>query len=186
MFKSILIIDCQNDFISGSLACDNGEIAVKNIINLLNINKDLKVFYSLDWHSENNKSFKINGGIWPVHCVANRFGAKLEESFYKELQHKNHSPNNKKILFLKGKNDYIEEYSAYEGENILGNKINEVLDKDVIVCGIASEFCVKETVEDLIRNGFNVELYIDGVAYVNKKEHEKTLNNLREQGIKFI
>ncbi|MCS4526051.1 isochorismatase family protein [Clostridium botulinum] len=40
--------------------------------------------------------------------------------------------------------------------------MNEVLDKDVIVCGIASEFCVKETVEDLIRNGFNVELYIDG------------------------
>ncbi|MCS4471204.1 isochorismatase family protein [Clostridium botulinum] len=51
---------------------------------------------------------------------------------------------------------------------------------------MASEFCVKETVEDLIRNGFNVELYIDGVAYVNKKEHEKTLNNLREQGAKFI
>ncbi|CBZ03024.1 nicotinamidase [Clostridium botulinum H04402 065] len=89
-------------------------------------------------------------------------------------------------MFLKGRNDHIEEYSAYEGENILGNKINEVLDKDVIVCGIASEFCVKETVEDLIRNGFNVELYIDGVAYVNKKEHEKTLNNLREQGAKFI
>ncbi|NFK16973.1 cysteine hydrolase, partial [Clostridium botulinum] len=35
-------------------------------------------------------------------------------------------------------------------------------------------------------NGFNVKLYIDGIAYVNKKEHEKTLNNLREQGIKFI
>ncbi|RFM21682.1 isochorismatase family protein [Clostridium botulinum] len=168
MFKSILIIDCQNDFISGSLACDNGEIAVKNIINLLNINKDLKVFYSLDWHSENNKSFRINGGIWPVHCVANRFGAKLEESFYKELQHKIIHLIIKNIVF-KRKNDYIEEYSAYEGENILGNKINEVLDKDVIVCGIASEFCVKETVEDLIRNGFNVELYIDGVAYVNKK-----------------
>ncbi|EJO5347589.1 isochorismatase family protein [Clostridium botulinum] len=186
MCKSILIIDSQNDFVSGSLACYNGQKAVKNIINILNNNKELKAFYSLDWHSENNKSFKINGGIWPVHCVANKFGAELDKSFYKELKYEKHSPDNKEILFLKGKDDCIEEYSAYEGENILGEKINKVIDKDIIVCGIASEFCVKETVEDLIENGFNVKLYVDGVGYVDKKEHEKTLNSLTKKGVKLI
>lgn len=186
MRKSILIVDCQNDFISGSLACNNGEEAVENIIKLLNQNKDLKVYYSLDWHSENNKSFKINGGIWPVHCVANKFGSKLHEKFYKELKNQNHSPNNEELLFFKGKDDYVEQYSAYNAENIFGHKINDVLDKDVIVCGIASEFCVRETIEALIEKGFNVEVYLEGIGYVERKGHDETLTNLKGKEVKFI
>ena len=59
----LIIVDCQYDFIDGSLACSHSREAVRNIIAFANAN-DVECMYTSDWHSKTNKSFKINGGIW--------------------------------------------------------------------------------------------------------------------------
>lgn len=186
MGKSILVVDCQNDFISGSLACQCAEKAVDNIIKFINNNKDYYVCYSCDWHTSENGSFKENGGIWPVHCVQNTQGAKLHSKFYKDIENCEQLPSEKNNIFYKGVHDEIEEYSAFSAKNIKGEFLNKKLEKEVIVCGVASEFCVKETIKELLKSGFNVSLYAEGVAYVDENGHKRTIEELKELGVEII
>ncbi|WP_027624269.1 isochorismatase family protein [Clostridium lundense] len=186
MGKSILVVDCQNDFITGSLACTNGEKAVENIIKLINNNKDSVVVYSCDWHKESNKSFKINGGIWPIHCVKNTDGAKLHNKFYNEIENYVQSPLKEKNIFYKGIDDVVEEYSAVNAKNIEGKSIEGKMSNEVIVCGIASEFCVKETIKELLKKGFNVSVYKEGVAYVEENGHREVFEELMRLGVEII
>jgi len=186
MEKSILVVDCQNDFINGSLSCLNGDEVVKNIVSFINLNENAKVFYSCDWHKKSNKSFKVNGGIWPVHCVENTLGSRLHQEFYENVKKRNQSANNKKNIFFKGMDDCIEEYSAFNAKNYLYENLNEKLKGNIIICGIALEYCVKETILQLLNNGFNVYLYLKGVGYITKEGYEDTLTYLKDIGVKFI
>ncbi len=184
MKKDLLVIDCQYDFIEGSLACGHANEAVRNIVNFIN-SHDLNVFYSLDWHNESNKSFKINGGIWPVHCVQNQKGSKLDDVFYEKVLDIKNRPYEKN-MFYKGMNDDIEEYSAFNAKNKDQYVLNKVLSDEVIVCGIASEFCVRETVLDLLKDGKKVELLLEGLGYVDEKEHMKNIEELKKMGVEII
>lgn len=62
--KTLVVVDAQNDFISGSLACQGSESALENIVKLIENDRDMAVVYTADWHSKSNESFKENGGIW--------------------------------------------------------------------------------------------------------------------------
>lgn len=186
MEKSILVVDCQYDFINGSLACEHGEEAVDNIIKFINNNKNYYVCYSCDWHIVANRSFKENGGIWPVHCVQNTQGANLHRKFYEDIENNEQLPSGESNIFYKGIDNDIEEYSAVNAKNIERKSIKEKINGNVIVCGIASEYCVKETVKELLKEGFKVALYEDGVAYVNENEHKKTLEELKSLGVEII
>lgn len=176
--KTLIVVDCQNDFISGSLACLNAEEAVEYIVKYINDN-DVRVVYSCDWHSEYNKSFEINGGIWPVHCVENTWGAELSEKF-KEVKYTDQSPIPDNI-YKKGQDDKVEEYSAYYAQNPKGEKIADIEAEEFIVAGIASEYCVRETVLELLKNGKNVSILKEGLGYVDKEEHDKNLETLKEK-----
>lgn len=98
--KTLVVVDAQNDFISGSLACQGSESALENIVKLIENDPDMAVVYTADWHSKSNESFKENGGIWPVHCVENTEGAALYKGFY-ELTRKDARPNENNV-FKKG------------------------------------------------------------------------------------
>ena len=104
--KSLIVVDCQYDFIDGSLACENAESAVKRIIRYINDN-DLRVFYSMDWHSRYNRSFKVNGGIWPEHCVQGERGARIHEDFFKLVEKDEARPSDENV-FYKGMDDEID------------------------------------------------------------------------------
>ncbi|RXM57781.1 cysteine hydrolase [Clostridium tetani] len=184
--KAIIVVDCQNDFISGSLACHMGKESVDNIISLINSNKDFKVFYSCDWHSKNNKSFKANGGIWPIHCVGYEEGSELHQNFYKNIENEKQSPLNKENIFYKGQDDEIEEYSAFYAKNSKGEILNNKIPKEVIVCGIASEYCVRETIKEFLKYDFTVSLFLDGLGYVNKEEHNKNIEELKKLDVNII
>lgn len=184
--KGIIVVDCQNDFISGSLACHMGEEAVDNIINLINTNKDSKVFYSCDWHSKSNKSFEVNGGIWSVHCLEHEKGSELHQNFYKNIENVKQSPLNAKNIFYKGQYDEIEEYSSFCAKNSKGESLNNKIPKKVIVCGIASEYCVRETIKELLKYDFKVSLLLDGVGYVDKEDHNKNIEELKSLDINII
>ena len=178
MNKSLIVVDCQYDFIDGSLACINAENAVKNIIDFINENPKLNVYYSCDWHSENNKSFKRHGGIWPDHCVQDKRGSEIHKDFYSKIKKRKNRPNPNNI-FYKGQDDEVEEYSAFEANNAKGHVLKDVMNQKILVCGIASEYCCRETALEFHKAGKDVEFLSDKVAYVNKDDHEKNLADLK-------
>lgn len=181
---SLVIVDCQYDFIEGTLACLHSREAVSCLIQFINTH-DVKAFYTGDWHSPSNRSFQVNGGIWPVHCVAGEKGAAIDHNFSDKVIKKDNKPFEGNI-FLKGKNDEIEEYSAFYGENEQGEVLKDVLSRHVYVGGIASEYCVKETVLDLLKAGHTVSLLEKGVGYVKREVHIKTLEELKKAGVKIL
>lgn len=183
--KQFIIIDCQNDFISGSLACHNADQAVSKIIDYLNDNPEATVFYSQDWHSPTNQSFEKNGGIWPVHCVKNTMGAALSKQFEAKLKHENHLPNEKN-RFLKGQDDEVEEYSAFFAENSDQGRLHNLLDDEVLIAGIASEYCVLETIKELRKRDIKVSVLKDGLGYVDPQTHEKAIRTYKELGVQFV
>lgn len=185
MIYSMIIVDCQNDFISGTLACKNAEEAVEQIIEFLNEQNDLDVFYSLDWHSPYNKSYKDNGGIWPVHCLQDTEGAKLEESFYSDVERSEFRPQPAN-LYYKGQDDEDDGYSAFEAVNEEDKILKDQIRQHVIVCGIATEFCVKETVLQLLEAEHSVSILTNGLGYVNEESHEEVLKELEAAGADLI
>ncbi len=179
----LVVVDCQNDFIDGSLACHHSHEAVENIVKFIKENKVSPV-YSMDWHSRENKSFKENGGIWPVHCVRDTQGSELSKVFFEKLDGKN-IPNEENT-FKKGMDDVVEEYSAFNSKNAHGTKIHELDAKTFYVCGIASEFCVRETVLELKKHGKNVLLLEDLLGYVDEENHKKNIEELKKMGVEVL
>lgn len=179
--KTLIIVDAQVDFISGSLACKGSDEALKHLVELIESNPDMAVVYTADWHSPTNGSFEKNGGIWPVHCVENTEGAGLYHGFY-TLSREDARPNDKNT-FKKGLRDDVEEYSACLGTNAAGDVLKEYVTGDILVAGFASEYCVRETLLGLREEGLNAALYLPGVAYVDEKDHEKNLVDLKQRKI---
>ena len=177
----ILVVDCQYDFIDGTLACGHSKEAVKNIIKFINANPDAKVFYSADNHSLNHCSYIPNGGTWPVHCQSGTHGAELHSSFAKDIENPEQRPNDYTVYY-KGENDSVEEYSAFEAKNIAGEKLCDILGHEVIVTGIATEFCVKESVVALLNSGRKVTVKSDMLGWVDAGGHKATLTELAEMG----
>ncbi|MBQ7578187.1 MAG: isochorismatase family protein [Synergistaceae bacterium] len=180
----LLVVDCQYDFIDGSLACAHSDEAVKNIAAFINSHPDAKIYYSADAHSPKHCSYIPNGGTWPVHCQADTHGAEIHEIFYQQIKNPSQRPNDENIYY-KGQNDSVEEYSAFEAKNKSGQKICDVIGKNVIVVGIASEFCVRESILALIKSGHNVEIFANCLAWVNEDEHKKNINELKSLGVKI-
>ena len=181
--KDILVVDCQYDFIDGTLACAHSEEAVKNIIAFINANPDARVFYSADNHSSSHCSYIPNGGTWPVHCQAGTHGAELHASLFTDITNPAQRPTEANTYY-KGENDSVEEYSAFNAKNKAGRKLNEELGQDVIVCGIASEFCVRESVLALKDSGRKVEVPEAMLAWVDAEGHKKNIAELSAMGVK--
>lgn len=183
--RQLIIIDCQNDFIDGSLACHHAFEAVDTIIEFLNTNEIEEVFYSLDWHSNTNQSFQENGGIWPVHCVANTHGSALSDKFVRNLKNERHVPSVSN-RYLKGMDDEIEEYSAFYAQSKDELVLCDQLDKEVVIAGIASEYCVMETVKACLNAGHKVYVLKDGLGYVDHETHQKALNEYEKLGVSWL
>ena len=173
---SLVIVDCQYDFIDGSLACSGSHEAVAYLINFIN-RHEMEVLYTSDWHSPANRSFKVNGGIWPIHCVAGEKGSALDRHFFADIIDVKNRPNEENI-FHKGMDDIVEEYSAFHGINKKGIPLGTMVTDHVYVGGIASEYCVKETVFELLKAGHKVMLLVKGLGYVDYNGHLAAIKSL--------
>lgn len=173
--KDILIlVDCQYDFIDGSLACQNSKNAITSLKKHID-DRDIEVRYSADWHSTKNKSFIDNGGIWPSHCVQYTKGAEIHEIF-QDLKDPNNRPSDLNVYY-KGQDDDIEEYSCFNAKRKDGKSIRENV-QNLEIGGIATEFCVKESVIAFSNEGIPVKVIVSGLAYVDEENHLKTLEEL--------
>jgi nicotinamidase/pyrazinamidase len=157
--KILLAVDLQHDFIHGSLPVPESELVIPEIDK---VKKDFDlVYFTLDWHPLNHCSFKEQGGPWPVHCVHHTAGAALHPDALAGLEEE-------RVRFiLKGCVQGPEEYGAFVGFDPQNQDLFEPGD-EVVVCGIAAEYCVLETLKNLyaisLEIGFTVKVYLEGTA----------------------
>lgn len=143
----LVVVDVQRDFF-----CPEGSLYVKGSEELpakiaaIAQNYDAVIF-TLDWHPANHCSFAAQGGIWPSHCVAYTQGAGLADEFAPILA----QGEDKYQLFLKGTDPNAEEYGAFDG--IAECRIVSWLQtaEKVAVCGIAGDYCVKESTANILK-----------------------------------
>ena len=189
--NALVVVDMLYDFIDGSLACQNAENAVAQT--LKHIDKQTSgqggeeheildmfpILFIRDHHPADHSSFKEYGGIWPSHCVAGTRGGEIHADLVPYV--------NEELTFDKGCDKTLEQYSGFDGVNNAGQTLGEVLDlldtTDVYVCGIATEYCVRNTCEDLMKAGFKVHLLKECIAYVDHDGHVKALEEMALEGI---
>ena len=189
--SALVVVDMLYDFIDGSLACLNAENAVKATLAAIDsktkgqggedheILDTFPILFIRDHHPADHSSFKDQGGIWPSHCVAGTRGSEIHQSLAPYAS--------EELTFDKGCDRDTEQYSGFEAVNNAGQPFAEVLElldtTDVYVCGIATEYCVRNTCEDLQKAGFKVHLLKDCIAYVDLQGHQKALAEMAVKGI---
>lgn len=189
--NALVVVDMLYDFIDGSLACHNAENAVKETLKYIDTQTNgqggeeheildtFPILFIRDHHPADHSSFVEFGGIWPSHCVAGTRGGEIHEDLLPYAC--------EELTFDKGCDKAVEQYSGYEGVNDAGQSLGEILElldtTDVYVCGIATEYCVRNTCEDLLKAGFKVHLLQDCLAYVDHEGHLKSLKEMAQEGI---
>ena len=189
--SALVVVDMLYDFIDGTLACQNAENAVKETLKQIDkltkgqggeeheILDTFPILFVRDQHPADHCSFTEQGGTWPTHCVAGTHGGEVHEDLKPYVR--------EELTFDKGYDKSLEQYSGFEGLNTAEQTLGEILElldtTDVFVCGIATEFCVKNTCEDLLKAGFKVHLLKDCVAYVTAEGHLKALEEMASKGI---
>lgn len=153
MKKVLLIIDPQNDFIWGSLPVEGAKDAMNKLSYHLASNKLYdQIIITADMHPDNHCSFIENGGSWPSHCVRHTTGCCIHKqlrSVIDVLYPKNH------LILDKGLSADHEEYSILKNIVSKGRLLPLLQNAEEIhICGIAGNFCVLETIKDLINLGF--------------------------------
>ena len=175
-----LVVDMLYDFIDGTLACGNAENAVHEVVKYINAHPEEKVIYITDYHPANHSSFAENGGIWPVHCVQGTRGGAIHEAFYTDVINPANRPDPARNIFRKGAKVDEEQYSGFESVGPDGRMLSECVGKDLVISGIATEYCVKNTLMEFLNAGHNIELLVPGLGYVTKDGHIETMKELKK------
>ena len=186
---ALVVVDMQNDFAdpAGSLAVPGGDRLVPAI------NAEVQraatagsvIVYTQDWHPESTPHFAKDGGIWPVHCVGGTWGAE----FHPDLQVVGRS-------IRKGQ-EGEDGYSGFRmrdpgtGEEIptdLEAFLREAGVSSVVVCGLATDYCVKETAIDAVRLGFATTVAEGMIAAVDREQGdgERAIEAMRAAGVQLI
>jgi nicotinamidase/pyrazinamidase len=179
--KALIVVDVQNDFCpGGSLAVANGDEVVAPLNKLITefLDRGEPVYKTRDWHPVKTKHFQIYGGIWPVHCVQETRGAE----FHPDLS------NDPRITIIsKGIDESADGYSGFDGTN-LAQLLREEGVEEAWVGGLATDYCVKHTVLDALREGFEVKALADAMRAVNIKPDDgaKAIDEMREAGAEIV
>ncbi len=185
---ALVVIDLQNDFAdpSGSLYVREGETIVPRI------NAEVAaaraagsaVFFTQDWHPASTPHFEKDGGIWPVHCVGETWGAELHPDLLVD------GP-----VVRKGE-DGSDGYSGFSardprsGETSttpLDSMMKALEIERIVVCGLATDYCVVETVVDARRLGYEVTVLTAAIRAVDLQEGDggRAIERMREAGATF-
>jgi len=207
---AIGIIDVQNDFCKGGkLAVEEADHAIGAINKLRYIYDDFtKCFISQDWHDENHMSFanthkkdphtgpfklnlqmedgtmvEVEQMMWPKHCVENTSGSLL---------HRDLIVTKKDKIIKKGTKKNVESYSAF-GDAMQGKyektQLHDWLQlqgiTDIILTGIATDYCVYNTALDAVRLGYKVHMIYSCTRGVAKDSTDKAYADMKSKGVLF-
>ena len=183
---ALIVVDVQNDFCpGGALGVEGGD----KIVPILNgyINRfaaaGLPIVVTRDWHPRQTSHFKGYGGVWPVHCVQNTPGAE----FHRDLKL---PPNS--ILVSKGLGADEDAYSAFQAADDAGAPLAKLLRGlgvgRIFVGGLATDYCVKHTALDGLREGFAVVVLGDAIRGVDLQPDDsaRALGEMRAAGVSTL
>ena len=163
--SALIVVDVQRDFLP------NGALAVLQGDGILPILQQyvacfhaqgLPIIATRDWHPSTHCSFESQGGRWPVHCVQQTTGAEIHPALK--------LPANT-IIISKATEPAADAYSGFQGTD-LAERLHAVRVRTLYIGGLATDYCVKETVFDGLRAGFEVILLRDGCRAVNITPHD--------------
>ncbi|MPY89417.1 MAG: isochorismatase family protein [Luteitalea sp.] len=162
---ALFIVDVQNDFCEGgALAVPRGDLVIPALNQWIARARThgLAVYASRDWHPLRTTHFAPYGGPWPVHCVQDTPGA----AFHPDLQLPEHA-----VVISKGQDAEAHGYSAFEGTTPDGTHLVTDLQRrgitHLFVGGLATDYCVKNTVVDARQHGLQVDVIRDAIAAVD-------------------
>ena len=174
---ALIIVDVQNDFCpGGALAVPYGDEVVP-VINRLLEHRWLSVA-TMDWHPAEHCSFESRGGSWPPHCVQQTAGAELHSAL---------DAPKVQLVITKGSHPDQEAYSGFHGTN-LAKILRDKGVHRVVVCGIATDYCVRATAHDALHEGFEVLVLEDAIrgVEVHPGDCQRAIVELRQAGAEMI
>lgn len=179
------MVDVQNDFADprGNLYVAEGELVVPFVNQQIDVARGAGalIVYTQDWHPESTPHFSKDGGIWPVHCVMDTWGAEFHPDLAVdgEIVRKGASGHDGYSGFTERHPTTAEEH-ATELVDILRERGIE----RVVVAGLATDYCVKETAIDALGYGFSTTVLGVGIRGVNLKpgDDERALDAVRAGG----
>ena len=174
---ALLIVDVQNDFLpGGALAVPRGDTVIPALNRYLERfkSKGLPIYATRDWHPPNHCSFKGQGGLWPAHCVAESPGARFAEGL-------NLPPDT--IIISKATTAEQEAYSGFAGTD-LAECLRSAHVQRLFIGGLATDYCVLNTVEDALAAGSQVFLLVDAISAIDARpgDGERACEEMRLQG----
>ena len=188
---ALVVVDLQNDFAdpAGGLSVSGGDAIVPTVNEAVReaLDAGALVVATQDWHPETTPHFAKDGGTWPVHCVAGTWGAELVPSFALPLD----APRIRKGVH--GEDGYSgftmrDPTTGDERPTELEGLLRQRGMARVVVCGLATDYCVKATALDAVRLGFGTELIATAVAAVNLAEGDgdRALDEMRSAGVSLV
>jgi nicotinamidase/pyrazinamidase len=178
MARALIIVDFQNDFTpGGALAVAGGHQIAERVNELAASGFDV-VVATRDWHPPDHGSFAEQGGPWPVHCVAGTSGAQLHPALEQGRIDR---------VVDKGQDPGTEGYSGFEGTD-LERLLRERDVDEVVICGLATDYCVKNTALDALRLGLRVSVDERAVRGVDAQpgDSQRALAELSQAGASVV
>ncbi|MDX1410798.1 MAG: bifunctional nicotinamidase/pyrazinamidase [Nitrospirales bacterium] len=173
----LILVHVQNDFCpGGALPVTEGDTIIPLINRYIGLfqSEGLSVIATRDWHPPNHCSFKEQGGMWPVHCVQGSRGAQFRADL--------HIPNGS-LIISGATNPKTEAYSAFDGTS-LNDHLEDMGAQTLYVVGLATDYCVKQTVLDGCKLGYRIVVLEDAVRGVNLRpdDSQKALKEMSDAG----
>jgi nicotinamidase/pyrazinamidase len=185
---ALVVVDVQNDFAdpAGSLSVAGGD----QIIGAINeevaraTEAGAMVVYTQDWHPPSTPHFAKDGGIWPVHCVAETWGAALHPSLKvagERVRKGQHGEDGYSGFTMRDPETGEEKPTELEGL-LRGHGAERVA-----ICGIATDYCVRATALDAVRLGFQTSVLTDAIAAVDMEpgDGERAVSEMAKDGVRL-
>jgi nicotinamidase/pyrazinamidase len=177
MAEALVIVDFQNDFSpGGALPVPDGDAIAPRVRELIDSGRFALVVATRDWHPAGHGSFTTSHppGIWPPHCVAGTPGAELHDAVPRERVD---------VIVDKGTDPQSEGYSGFEETGLAQLLRDRGIDRVTIV-GLATDYCVRATALDALREGFAVELDAAGARGIDAEpgDVERALADVERAG----
>ena len=185
---ALVVVDLQNDFAdpAGKLLVDRGEAIIPVVNDAVRQAREAGAFVVVtqDWHPETTPHFAKDGGVWPVHCVAGTWGAELHPAFDVPID----VPRVRKGS--NGEDGYSgftmrDVESGEETPTELEAMLHEHRIERIVVCGLATDYCVKATALDALRLGFATAVLGEAIAAVDLApgDGDSALAEMAEAGV---
>ena len=183
---ALVVVDVQNDFAdpNGNLSVADGEKVVPFVNHAIARATGARaiVVYTQDWHPPSTPHFAKDGGVWPVHCVRDTWGAAFHPDLVVD------GPVVRKGIG--GEDGYSGftiadptsgDRSATELDGLL--REHEVV--RVVIAGLATDYCVKATAIDAIANGYETIVLRDGIRAVDREpgDGQRSIDEMRDAGV---